>query len=105
MSRQRWFCQVCGALTQRTPARDGRALCAAHAGLPLIEPVPADPLNDVPTMREDTIRQMFPSTQCQVCEGTGVEHPAVECHHCNGYGRLYAARQGEDALAHGERGQ
>lgn len=59
MSRARWFCSFCGAMTARPPD-DGRfARCAAHEGLPRERDlIPPDPLTTLPTMaaelREDT---------------------------------------------------
>lgn len=51
MSRQRWFCSLCGALITHAPAmRDGYARCRAHAGLPAESSlVPGDPVASLPS--------------------------------------------------------
>ena len=54
MTRQRWFCCLCGALTARMPRPDGRALCAAHSTVAL-DTVPPDPLQSIPSMAHETI--------------------------------------------------
>jgi hypothetical protein len=47
VTRQRWFCFLCGALTDRQPLDGRRALCVAHSAIPLDE-VPPDPLTSLP---------------------------------------------------------
>lgn len=51
MTRQRWFCSYCGALTSR-PSFDGRfARCPAHSTLPReADLIPPDPITILPTM-------------------------------------------------------
>jgi hypothetical protein len=44
VTRQRWFCRFCGAVTNRC-----EGVCAAHADLPsLVDAVPPDPLESLP---------------------------------------------------------
>lgn len=54
MTRQRWFCSYCGALTSH-PSFDGRfARCPAHSTLPReADLIPPDPLTTIPPMREE----------------------------------------------------
>lgn len=49
MTRMRWFCSYCGAMTNRPPD-DGRyARCTAHMNLPLEAClIPPDPLESLP---------------------------------------------------------
>lgn len=54
MSRQRWFCSVCGGLTNRPPGPTGRAYCRAHADIPALDAVPPDPLESLPSMSQAT---------------------------------------------------
>lgn len=51
MTRQRWFCSLCGAMTTRPPD-DGRyARCVAHSNLPReADLTPPDPLTTIPPM-------------------------------------------------------
>lgn len=58
MTRARWFCAICGALTNRPPD-DGRyARCAAHSTLPLDRDlIPPDPATNLPTMAASQIRE------------------------------------------------
>jgi hypothetical protein len=57
MTRERWFCCLCGAVTTRRPNTAGRVFCHAHAGL-TVDEAPPDPLESIPTLaaqlREDT---------------------------------------------------
>lgn len=95
VSRRRWFCSVCGALTQREPGTNGRVLCHAHSGL-RVDEVPPDPAESLPTMRQ--------VMNCEACGGSGIEYPGVECWRCNGNGRYQkAAHPGEDT--HPTKGQ
>lgn len=52
MTRERWFCYVCGAMTARRPDRYGRAFCHAHSGLE-VDVIPPDPLESLPVQAAD----------------------------------------------------
>lgn len=54
MTRQRWFCAVCGALTINPAERDGRAYCRAHSDLPALDEVAPDPLESLPVTAQET---------------------------------------------------
>lgn len=87
MSRQRWFCRFCGAMTSRP-----QGVCAAHADLPnLVDAVPPDPLESLPVTAA-----AHTGYQCQACGGSGVEYPRNECPRCAGLGVTQAAPKRED---------
>lgn len=46
--RQRWFCSFCGAITRGRPGADGLTRCVAHKDL--VDALPVDPLQSIPTM-------------------------------------------------------
>lgn len=49
VTRERWFCCLCGGLTQRPPNTAGRVFCRAHSGL-TVDEAPPDPLESIPTL-------------------------------------------------------
>lgn len=81
--RQRWFCQLCGAMTGRKPGPDGRVSCLAHSRVSLDE-LPADPIESRPLVTIPTRSRVT----CAACNGSGVEFPDSECFNCDGRGFL-----------------
>lgn len=49
MTRARWFCSLCGALTAAPAVNQGRYYCRAHSHFAaLVDAVPPDPLESLP---------------------------------------------------------
>jgi hypothetical protein len=68
VTRMRWFCCLCGELTDREPDAGRRALCRAHSNVAL-DTVPPDPLTSLPMQAADTLHgeDASPATGTESC--------------------------------------
>ena len=65
MTRERWFCCLCGAMTVYPAWRDGRYYCRAHADL--FDREPPDPLRSLPMQAADTGEDLTPAAGMERC--------------------------------------
>ncbi len=95
MTRQRWFCCLCGAMTARMPRPDGRVLCHSHSTVALDEN-PRSELESLPVLRDTLTRYT-----CQACGGSGLTYPRNECARCSGLGFTSAPKREATSPASG----
>lgn len=66
MTRERWFCCLCGALTATGFKSDGRAYCRAHDDL-RVDSVPRDPLRSLPMQASELASELHNVTTGAPC--------------------------------------